>query len=178
MKIKNLIWPFLGCLIISDCFCQKQHKISSFIEGQYFNTIYDKTLGNNPWGIGIGIQTFLNNNSLIHPVIEISAVTYLENDKVLRLNPNGSEIENINSMVTLFAGAGIHSGQLINFSILTGPAVINSSIYLGVKPAICVNLSKKQKTIATISYINVFNRIKNLNSDFGSISVSLGLKLF
>src|SRR5206468_2929990 len=117
---------------------------SSYIESQYIKTIYDKTLGNNPWGIGLGIKAFLNNNTLIHPVIEIFEATYLENNKVLYLNPIGSKIEDVNNMLTLFAGVSIHSGQLINFFILTGPTVINSNIYLGVKPGIGVYLSKKQ----------------------------------
>jgi hypothetical protein len=178
MKIQILICNFLGCLILNDSYCQKEHKISFFIEGQYINTIYDQTLGNNPWGIALGIQTYLNNHTLLHPTIEISAATYLEDDKVLILNSNGSSIDRINSMISFFAGASIQPGQLINFSILTGPTFINSNIYLGVKPAIGFYFTKRQKAILRMAFINVFNRLKNPNSDFGSISVSLGVKLF
>jgi hypothetical protein len=36
---------------------------------QYNKTIYDFTSANNPWGIGLGIQTLLNNKTKFKPKI-------------------------------------------------------------------------------------------------------------
>ena len=78
----------LCCFQLTKSYSQKEHKISIFLEGEFANTIYDKTSGNNPWGVGLGLQAYYNNNSTIQPTIEFSAATYLEDDKVLRLNPS------------------------------------------------------------------------------------------
>ena len=72
---------------------------------QYNSTIYDRTIGNNPWGTGIGLQTFFNNKTKFTPTIELTEDIYLEDDKVFRLNNDGSipaRYNDVWGMVNLF----------------------------------------------------------------------------
>jgi hypothetical protein len=80
-------------------------------------------------------------------------------------------------MVNLFAGSSFHPSRTIYFSVLAGPSFISGQTFLGLKPSIGFYFSKKQRWTGKISYINVFNRTKITNQDFGSISVAIGVKL-
>ena len=148
---------------------------------QYNKTIYDWTKGNNPWGIGFGLQTFLNTKTKFKPTIELTGDIYLEDDKVLRLNPEGSVPTNYNDvrgMVNLFVGTSYNPTQDIYVSFVAGPSFINGQTLLGIKPSFGFYFSKSQKWTGKISYINIFNRDKPTKKDFGSLSLAIGLKLF
>ncbi|MDQ2752379.1 MAG: hypothetical protein M3R72_05085 [Bacteroidota bacterium] len=147
----------------------------------YNHTLYDYTLGNNPWGIGLGLQTFFNTKSRFKPTIELTGDIYLEDDKVLKLNPDGSIPKNdnaVSSMVDLFAGSSFQLTQNVYISLLAGPALINKQVLLGIKPSFGFYFSKTQKWTGEVSYINVFNRTKTTKEDFGTISFAIGFKLF
>ncbi|MEJ7822682.1 MAG: hypothetical protein WKF85_10200, partial [Chitinophagaceae bacterium] len=109
--MQKLITTLLLCLILTQSFSQSQSKISTYLLTQYNNTLYDYTAGNNPWGIGLGLQTFLNNKTKFKPTIELTGDVYLEDDKVFRSNPDGSFPENgndVRGMVNLFVGSSFH----------------------------------------------------------------------
>jgi hypothetical protein len=169
---------FLLCFVLIQSFSQTQHKVSTYFQGQYNKTIYDRTVGNNPWGMGLGIQLFLNNNSKLKPTMDFTADAYLEDDKVLRMNADGTEIVDIGGMVNLFAGASFHPTEKIYLSLVAGPSFVSGQTLLGLKPSFGFYFSKNQRWTGKASYINVFNRDKNTKEDFGSISLSLGIKLF
>lgn len=82
--MRNIITIFFFCLLIGVASAQTPGKTSLYLEGQYNKTLSDATKGNNPWGIGLGLQLFLRKTSLITPTIEITADLYLMNDKVYR----------------------------------------------------------------------------------------------
>ncbi|MCW3089984.1 MAG: hypothetical protein JWP81_1053 [Ferruginibacter sp.] len=148
---------------------------------QFNNTIYDRTRGNNPWSIGLGIQTFFNNGTPFKPTLELTGDIYLEDDKVLRLNPDGTTpttMNDVREMINLFGGASFHPTQNIYFSLMAGPSFISGNTYLGVKPSCGFYFSRNQKWIGKISYINIFNRHKATKEDFGSVSLAIGVKLF
>ena len=112
--MQKLITTFLLCFILTQSYSQTQRKVSAYLQGQYNKTIYNRTIGNNPWGMGLGLQLFLNYNSKLKPIIDLTADAYLEDDKVLRLDPDGSIPESDNSvrgMVNLFAGSSFHPTQ-------------------------------------------------------------------
>lgn len=179
--MQKIITTTLLCFILTQTFAQTQRKVSTYLLTQYNNTIYDYTAGNNPWGIGIGLQTFLNNKTKFKPTIELTGDIYLEDDKVLRLNPDGSiplNDNSISSMVNLYIGSSFHPTQNVNVSFLIGPSFINGQTLFGFKPSFGFYLSKNQKWMGKISYINVFDRIKITKEDFGSVSLAIGLKLF
>lgn len=168
-------------LILTQSFGQTKRKVSTFLLTQYNSTVYDYTKESNPWGIGLGLQTFLNNKTKFKPTIELTGDIYLQNDKVLRLNPDGSIPKSDNSvsgMVNVFIGSSFHPTQTIYLSFVAGPSFINGQTLLGIKPSFGFYFSKTQKWTGKVSYINVFNRIQVTNEDFGSLSLAIGLRLF
>ena len=179
--MKRLISTFLFCFLLTQVLGQTKRKVSSYIFANYNNTLSDYTIGNNPWGAGLGIQAFLNNKTKFKPTIELTADTYLEDDKVLRLNPDGSTPKDDNAvhgMVNLFVGASFHPTQSIYISFLAGPGFISGQSFLGIKSSFGFYFSKTQRWTGKISSINVFNRTEVANADFGSLSLSIGMKLF
>ena len=162
-------------------FSQTEGKVSTYLLTQHIKTLYDYTIGNNPWGVGLGIQTFLNIKTKFKPTIELTGDIYLEDDKVLRLNPDGSIPTNYNDvhgMVNLFVGTSFNPTRNIYLSFVAGPSFIGGQTMLGIKPSFGFYFSKSQTWTGKISYINIFNRYKITNQDFGSLSLAIGLKLF
>ncbi len=177
----KIITAFLLCFILMPTFGQTQRKISTYLFTEYNKTLYDYTKGNNPWGMGLGLQTFFSNKTKFKPTIEFTGDIYLEDDKVLRLNPDGSFPKNDNSvrgMVNLFLGSSFHPAQSVYLSFLAGPSFISGQTLFGIKPSLGFYFSKAQRWTGKVSYINVFNRTKITKDDFGSLSVAVGLKLF
>lgn len=164
--------------MLTHSFSQTQRKVSTYLQGQYNKTIYDRTIGNNPWALGLGLQLLFNNHSKLKPTIEVTADAYLEDDKVFRMNADGSEIVDVGGMVNVFAGASFHPTRKIYMSLVTGPSFVSGQTLLGLKPSFGFYFSENQKWTGKVSYINVFNRDKKTKEDFGSISLSLGVKLF
>lgn len=167
--------------ILSHGFGQKQRKISTYLLADYNKALYDYTINNNPWGAGLGLQFFLNNNTMPKPVLDITGDIFLEDDKVLRLNPDGSYPQNNNtvgSMINLFAGSSFHPANTIYFAFTTGPSLINGHLFFGIKPAFGFHLAKSKKWTGKASYINVFNRTKITKEDFGLLSLAIGFRLF
>lgn len=176
--MKKLIPTFLFCFLLTQVIAQTQRKVSTYLLTQYNKTIYDRTLGNNPWGVGLGLQTFFNNKTKFKPTIELTGNRYLEDDKVFRTNPDGTEINDVRGMVNLFVGASFNPTKNIYLSFVAGPSFINGQTLLGIKPSFGFYFSKSQKWTGKISYINIFNRDKATKEDFGSLSLAIGHKLF
>ncbi|MBC6490690.1 hypothetical protein ACFSQD_00905 [Flavihumibacter stibioxidans] len=176
--MQKFITTFSLCFILTQSFCQTQRKVSTYLQGQYNKTIYDRTIGNNPWGMGLGLQLFLTNNSKLKPTIDLTADAYLEDDKVFRMNSDGTEIVDIGGMVNVFAGASFYPTKTMYLSLVSGPSFVSGQTLLAMKPSFGFYFSEKQRWTGKVSYINVFNRDKKTKEDFGSISLSLGVKLF
>lgn len=181
LTMKKLIPTFLFCFLLTQVFSQTKRKVSSYLFANYNNTFYDYTIGNNPRGAGLGLQAYLNNKTTFKPTIEFTADIYLEDNKVLRLNPDGSipkDDNAVHGLVNLFVGSSFHPTQSIYISFLAGPGFISGQTFLGIKPSFGVYFSKTQRWTGKVSYINIFNRTNVVNEDFGSLSLSIGLKLF
>lgn len=178
MKVQKCLITFLLCFILIQAFGQSHEKVSIYLGGQYNKTLYDITKGNNPWGIGLGLQSFLNVASKFKTTVEVTADLYLEDDKVLRLNPDNTPIEAIRSIINLFAGASYHPTKKIYLSLVTGSSFISGETYLGIKPSIGFFVTPTQKWTSKVSYTNIFNRDKRINKDFGAVSLTIAVKLF
>jgi hypothetical protein len=176
--MKKIISVLLFYCISGGLSAQTKQKVSSYLFAQYTNTIYDQTLGNNPWGAGLGIQFFLNNKTKFKPLIELTGDIYLQDDQLARIDGNGKLVDDVPGMVNLFIGSACHLNNTVYVSFLAGPSFINSKTLLGIKPSAGCYLSKNKRWTAKISYINIFNRNKPNKEDFGSISFALGVKLF
>jgi len=163
---------------MTQAFGQTQRTTSVYLQGQYNKTIYDRTVGNNPWGIGLGLQALFNSPSKFRPTVDFTADAYLENDKVLRLNPDDSPIDDVDGTVNLFAGASYHPTEKVYFSFVTGPSFISGRTLVGIKPSFGFYFSPTQRWTGKVSYTNIFNRDKRTNEDFGYVSFSVGVRLF
>lgn len=178
--MRKTLTILLCCFISTQSFAQTQRKISTYLLTQYNKTLYDYTLGNNPWGLGLGLQAFINNKTKFKPTLELTGDIYLEDDKVLRLNPDGSIPQNDNdvrAMVNLFVGSSFHPTQRIYLSLIAGPSFIGGQTLFGIKPSFGFYFSKTQRWTTKVSYINIFNRTKVTKDDFSSLSLSIGVKL-
>jgi len=180
--MKKILIPILICFAVSKAVAQKQDKISGYFLLDYYTTFYDRTLGNNPSGVGIGIQTMINTRSIFSPLIEINAQGALEDDDVFRLTKNGDAAPDARGIINVFAGSVLKISNHFNFSFDMGPSFINSNIYIGIKPSCDFYFSKKKRITAQVSYLNIFNRALNYEKtkkvDFGSLNLGLGIKLF
>lgn len=174
------ILPIVCCFFVIQGYGQKERPVSARIFAGYSHTLYDYTSGNNPWGIGLGLEAMLKTNTNIQPVIELTADAYLEDDKVLRSNPDGSlpNTDNtISSTVNVFAGTSFHLSKNAYVSFTAGPSFVGGQILLGIKPSVGYTFPDSGRWTAKLSYINIFNRTV-AKEDFGTLAVSLGIKLF
>ena len=174
----KIVTTFLLCIILLHTLGQKQRKVSTYLFTQYNSTIYDATVGNNPSGIGLGLQSFFTVKPKFKITIELTGDIYLQDDKVYRMYPNGTPINDVNGMVNLFAGSLFHPIENMYLSFAAGPSFINGQTLLGIKPALGFYISANHRWIVKAAYINVFNRDKITKKDFGSVSLAIGLKLF
>jgi hypothetical protein len=178
---KVLMFIFI-CFATLHVFAQKQDKVSGYFLFDYNTTLNDRTLGNNPSGVGIGVQTMINTKSIFSPLIEINAQGALEDDDVLRLTKNGEAVPDARGIINVFAGSAVKFSNYFSFSFDMGPSFINSNTYFGIKPSCNFYFSKKKRITAQVSYLNIFNRAQNYEEtkklDFGSLNLSVGIKLF
>lgn len=176
--MKKLIPTFLLCFLLTQLFGQTQKKVSTYLFTEYNKTITGATLGNNPSGIGLGLQAFFNNKTKFKPTIEITGDIYLEDDKVYRTDLNGTPLNDVPGMVNVFIGSTFQPTKNFFLSFTGGPSFIGGETLFGIKPSIGFYFSKNQRWAGKVSYINIFNQDKITKEDFGSISLSVGLKLF
>lgn len=169
---------FLCCFMLMQAGAQPERKLSTYLLAQYNKTIQDGTLGNNPWGMGLGLQTFFNNKTKFKPTIELTADIYLEDDKVFRMNTNGTPLNGVGGMVNLFAGASFDLAKNIYLSFVAGPSFISEQTLLGIKPSFGFYFSENKRWNGKLSYINILNRDENTKEDFTSISLAIGVRLF
>lgn len=180
-ELKIIIPLLFCCTFFTSASGQTQRIVSTYLSAQFNQTLHDYTIGNNPWSLGLGLQAYLNTHSSFKPTVEITGDLYLESDKVLRSNPDGSFPENgndVGGMINLFAGSSFHPANSFYFSFVAGPSFINKQTFLGIKPSFGFSFSKTQRIMGKISYINIFNRTKMTNEDFGSLSFAICFKLF
>jgi hypothetical protein len=178
--MQKIITTFLFFFILTYSFGQTQKKITNYLMVQYNKTMYDVTTGNNPWGVGLGLQTFLNNKTKFRPTVELTGDIYLEDDKVLRYNADSSIQKNndVRAMINLFIGSTFNLTQNVSLSFVAGPSFVSGQTLLGIKPSIGFYFSKNHHWTGKLSYINIFNRDKTTKEDFGSLSLAIGLQLF
>ena len=163
---------------------QKHRTVNIYLQAQQNWTLYDITLGNNPNGFGLGAQAFLNTKSKFKATMELTGDIYLMDDKVLRTreispgvwNYDNPGIPDVPGMLNLFAGTSWHPSKTFYMSVTVGPSFIRSKTYLGFKPALGF-LTKNQRWMGKVVFINIFNRDFPTQSDFGSVGISVGYRI-
>jgi hypothetical protein len=178
----SMLWTCIViCLALLSLPSQAQRRISAFLLTQYNQTVYDRTLSNNPWGAGLGLQTFINIASPWKPTLELTADAYVESDKVLRLDPDGSLPDphnDVRGTVNVFAGTAYYFSAKHYVSVSAGPSFIRTRTFVAIKPSYGFHFSPKQRWTAKLSYLHVFNRYKPTKQDFVSVSIALGYRIF
>ncbi len=169
---------YLFFFMLIPFFGQAQKKVSSYLLAQYNQTVFDRTLGNNPWGVGLESETYFNTATKLKPMIVLSGTIYLEDDKVYRANADGTLINDVRGVGTLFIGSLFQPTKKIYVALVAGPAIIGSQTLLGIQSSLGYYFSTRQRCTAKISYLNVFNRDKTTKQNFGTISIAIGFKLF
>ena len=177
LPMQKLITTFLLCFILTHAFGQKDRKTSFYLEGQYNQTLSDVTIGNNPWGMGLGLQMFFRQASIVKPTVELTADAYLMNDKVYRTYLDGTPIVTVGGMINIFAGASVHPVRNAYLSFVAGPSFVGGQTLLGLKPSLGFYFSSNQKVTGKIFYINVLKRESRAKQNFTSISIALGVRL-
>jgi hypothetical protein len=177
LTMQKLITTFLLCFILMQAFGQTQRKTSLYLEGEYNQTISDVTKGNNPWGMGLGLQMFFRETSMFKPTVELTADAYLMDDKVYRMYLDGTPVGTVGGMINVFAGASVHPIRNAYLSFLAGPSFVGGQTLLGLKPSLGFYLSSNQKVTAKISYINILKREERAKQNFTSLTLSLGVRL-
>ena len=174
--MQKIIATFLLCFIFVFAFAQSTKKISTYLLTQFNTTLYDVTKGNNPWGIGLGLQTFLNTNTKFLPTVELTGDIYVADDKIFRVAVVGTD--DVSGMVNLLIGTSFNPTRNFYVSAVIGPSFISGQTLFAIKPSLGFYFSKSQRWTGKLSYINVFNRGNAIREDFGSLSLALGVKLF
>lgn len=167
-----------ACIITIAAFSQTTRQLSTYLELIHQMSIYDKTIGNNPWGIGPGLQMQFNTTGKFKPIVDISGFVYLQDDKVGRLDENENMLPDVRSMVNIFAGVLYQPKKTMYVSLTTGPSFVSSQTLIGVKPAFGFYFNASQKWRGQIAFTNVFNRGETVKGDFGSVSFSIATRLF
>ena len=176
--MKKIIAIIFICFSVTQSSAQLGIKLKSYLSVQYNKTIADETIGNNPWSVGLGFQSFVINRSKFVPTVEFTADVYLQNDKVFRTNPDGTPIPDVRSMVNIFFGCGYKPIKSVYVLLTAGPSFTSGQTLFGIKPALGFYFPHSKKWTAKISYINIFNRNEKTKKDFSSVSLSAGFKLF
>lgn len=176
--MKKITFAVLFSFILLHSFGQKQERIASYLTGQFNKTIYDETIGLNPWGAGLGLRLQFNSNSKLNALVEITADAYVASDKVAVIGADGKSIDEVSGMLNFFAGVSYRPANNFFVSIAAGPSLVSHQTLFGIKPSVGTYLSKNKRWMGTFSYINVLNRYKAAGQDFGSLSLGIGVKLF
>lgn len=176
--------PLLLSLSVFQVAAQKR-LVNVYFQAQQNLTLYDITKGNNPHGIGLGFQAFLNTKSKFKATLELTGDVYMYDDDVLRarsveISPGvwdyEAPIPDVPSMFNLFAGASWHPNKNFFLSGAVGPSLIGGNVYLGFKPALGL-VTNNQRWMGKIFFINIFQRDFPTQSDFGSVGISVGYRL-
>jgi hypothetical protein len=172
-----LIIIFCSAIIVN---AQTHKNGGTYLSLNYNGTLNDHTKGNNPSGIGLGLQTFINIKPRLKATIEYTGFLYLENDKVLRVDSVGNSLitdNDVRSMGNLLAGLVYLPTKQTQLSLVTGPSFINGHVYFTIKPSVGYYLSQSQRWLVKLSYLNVVNRYQPTKQDFNSLCFSIGLRL-
>jgi hypothetical protein len=165
-------------LTYSNLFAQKANTFSIYLQTQYSKTLYDRTIYNNQNAIGIGAESFYQSHSKLKPIASILFNLSLLDDKVLRLETDNTAIKSVGTTIDFRIGESYFFYKKNYFAVAVGPSFINDQILLGLKSSFGYFFPANHKWNIAVSYGNVFDRYKRSKSDYGTICISLGLKIF
>lgn len=183
--MKHLL-TFCLTFAVSVTFAQTARPISTYIMGQYNKPFLEWRFKNNPWGIGLGAETFFMIDKKFQPTIDLAGNVFIEKAKVSQTFGSTEKAPDIRSNISLLAGASIHPIRRLYFSFVAGPTLLNQKIYLSTKPSIGFYFDKNRKWTTKISGMTIYNYIPVKpvfngapdKESIGYLQVSVGHRLF
>lgn len=157
---------------------QESSGTSGYVQAQYNQTLYDRTKGNNPWGMGLGAMVFRKASSSVRLMAELSTDYTFVDDKVLRLYQDGTPVPVVRGNISLYAGLAFRPVSRVAISFTAGPSLVSGGVFAGIRPSLLVYLSKNQKWVTRLAYTNIFNRDRRGGQDFGVVSAGVGVRVF
>jgi len=185
LLMKHLL-TFCLTFAVSVTFAQTARPISIYIMGQYNKPFFEWRFKNNPWGIGLGAETFFMIDKKFQPTIDLAGNVFIEKAIVSQSFGSTEKAPDIRSNISLLAGASIHPIRHLYFSFVAGPTLLNQKIYLSTKPSIGFYFDKNRKWTTKISGVIIYNYIpvKPIidgapdKEGIGYLQVSVGHRLF
>jgi hypothetical protein len=178
--MKKFILAIAITITLLPAAAQRVKKVSTHLDFIQQFTISDKTIKNNHWGMGLGLQTTILPYGKFRPTIDASGFYYFAKYKLLYVNPDDSPIPDVEHLVNLFAGVSYKPTSTLYFSLVGGPSFVSEQTLFGIKPSVGAYFSPSQKWKAQLSYLHIFNRGQEewQVQDFTSLALSIGIRLF
>ena len=176
MRIKQLHF-FIALLTATTGFAQTERKISTRLFVQANRTLYDRTSTNNASGIGFSLQTNLNTQFLVKPVVEINADLFA-GTKELYVTDDGKPIDAKSGVLGIYGGILLQPSHRLFISTTGGISFFNGKGHLGVRPSLGYHLSANKRFTAKAAFTHIFQSDEISSQPFGYGSLALGVKLF
>jgi hypothetical protein len=183
--MKNLLTICLT-FSVSVTFAQTSGNISTYIMGQYNKPFLEWRIKNNPWGIGLGAETFFMTNRKFQPTLDLAGNVFIEKAQISPSFGSTGKAPDIGSNISLLAGASLHPIRRLYFSFVAGPTLINQKIYFSTKPSIGFYIDKDRKWTSKFSGLYIYNYVpvKPImdgapdKEGIGYFQISVGRRLF
>jgi hypothetical protein len=156
--MKKIILSIAIAIILLPAAAQQKKKFSTHLEFIQQPTIADRTPMNNPWGSGLGLQAQFFPFEKFSPFIEMAGFVYFQKYKIAYLDANDNVLPSVDDMANFFAGVSYKMSKTIYFSIAGGPSIVSTQTLFGIKHALGIYFSPRQRWKAQVAYLNVFNR--------------------
>ncbi|MFY7652877.1 MAG: hypothetical protein ACOVQE_09245 [Chitinophagaceae bacterium] len=173
----KVIIAFLLCIGFVNGYGQTKKRAPLYLIINYNKTLSDITAGNNARSLGLGLQRFSTSSTVIKPTVELSADVYLMDDKLLRIWADGTPVNTVGTMFTIFGGGYVDIADYFYISMVGGPGFLGGQTLLGIKPSIGIHVDKEKQLTAKFSYINILNREPRAKQNFTSFSFSLAISI-
>lgn len=171
------LYFIVALLVTTNCFAQRERKVSSTLFAGANYTLYDRTATNNSGGVGFGLQTRINTQSFIKPVIEINADLFA-GTKEMYVTENGKPIDAKSGVLGVYGGGLLQPSNRLMIATTGGVSFFNNKGHFGLRPSVGYHLSKNGSVSAKAAFTHIFQRDEISNEPFGYASIALGIKLF
>lgn len=104
---------------------QNKRQVATYVVGQYNNPFLEWSFKNNPWGIGLGAETFFRTDKKFQPTLDLAGNLFIHKIIVSK-SGDIEETQNIGGNVGVSAGISLHSIRNLYISFVAGPTLLKS----------------------------------------------------
>ena len=172
--------------LVSVSFSQSSKTISTYILGQYNKPFLEWRQSNNPWGLGLGAETFFMTNRKFQPTMDLAGNVFIRKAEFSQSFGSTEKAPDIRSNVSLLAGVSLHPIRRLYFSFVAGPTLVNNKVYFSTKPSLGFYIDKERKWTLKLSAlaINKYVPVKPVfegtpdKEATGYLQISIGRRIF